>query len=136
MPYQLNAAPHPKMLTRAPLMVIYENKFSTLCYISMPNGLQNKIFLLQKQFWQNQVRNQVLRFGGHKKDLGVTAPECPAVSAGLGRTAARVFHWGHSYLLKGVRHSENLFLIHNMNSNCRLCKVIMNVFPQIRIIGS
>ena len=69
MPYQLNAAPHPKMLTRAPLMVIYENKFSTLCYISMPNGLQNKIFLLQTQFWQNQVRSQVLRFGGQNKFL-------------------------------------------------------------------
>jgi len=29
------------------------------------------------------------KFGGHKKDLGVTALECPTVSAGLGRTVAR-----------------------------------------------
>jgi len=28
------------------------------------------------------------KFGGHKKDSGVTAPECPTVSAGLGRTVA------------------------------------------------
>ena len=56
----------PKMLTGARLMVIYKKKFLTLCYISRPNGLQNKISELQKQFWQNQALNQVLRFGGAK----------------------------------------------------------------------
>jgi len=30
--------------------------------------------------------------------------------------------------VQGVRHSENLFLIHNMNSICRLCKLI-KYFP-------
>jgi len=29
------------------------------------------------------------KFRGHKKDLSVTAPECPTVSAGLGRTVSR-----------------------------------------------
>ena len=43
--------------------------FSTLCYISRPNGLQNKKPewpskpYLQTQVWQNQARSQVLRFG-------------------------------------------------------------------------
>jgi len=32
----------PKLLTGAPLLVIYKNVL-TLCYISRPNGLQNKI---------------------------------------------------------------------------------------------
>jgi len=27
--------------------------------------------------------------GGHKKDLGVIAPKCPTVAAGLGRTVVR-----------------------------------------------
>jgi len=85
-------------------MEIYEKKFSTLCYISRPNGFRNKISLLQTQFWQNQARRQVLKFRGekyifkekdffyhmfktnvsehdkicgHKKDLGVASPECP-----------------------------------------------------------
>jgi len=31
-----------KMLTCAPLMVIYRKQFSTLCYISRPNGLPTK----------------------------------------------------------------------------------------------
>ena len=29
-----------------------------------------------------------------------------------------------------------LSLIHNMNSICRLCKLIICIFPQIRVIGS
>jgi len=33
----------PKNTYRVPLMAIYKNAFSTLCYISRPNGLQNKI---------------------------------------------------------------------------------------------
>jgi len=53
----------PKMITGACLMAIYKKKFSTSCYISRPNGLQNKISQFQTQFWQNQARNQVLRFG-------------------------------------------------------------------------
>ena len=44
--------------------------------------------------------------------------------------------WGPSCLCRGARHSENLFLIHNMNSICRLCKLIINIFPQIPIVGS
>jgi len=40
-----------------------------LCCISRPNGLQNKIFKMQTQLWQNQARSQVLRFGGAKQIL-------------------------------------------------------------------
>jgi len=32
-----------------------------------------------------QIFLSTTKFGGHKKDLGVTAPECPTVSAGLDR---------------------------------------------------
>jgi len=39
-PYQPNSGP-PKDIYKVPLMVIYEKTFSTLCYISRPNGLQN-----------------------------------------------------------------------------------------------
>ena len=56
----------PKTLTGVPLMVIYKKTFSTLCYISRPNDLQNKISSLQTQFEQNQACSQVLRFGGEK----------------------------------------------------------------------
>jgi len=34
------------------------------------NGLQNKISQLQKQLWQNQVRSQVLMFGGQNAFSG------------------------------------------------------------------
>jgi len=56
---------------------------------------------------------------GHKKGLWVTAPNTP-VSAGLGSTVVRKFSgsWEPSCLWRGARHSENLFLIHNMNSIC------------------
>jgi len=40
-PYQLNSAPL-KMLTGAPLMVIYDKTVILFCY-SRPNDLQNKI---------------------------------------------------------------------------------------------
>jgi len=36
-----------------------------------------------------QIFVSTTKFGGYKKGLGVTAPECPTVSAGLGRTFAR-----------------------------------------------
>jgi len=55
--------------------------------------------------------------------MGVTAPECPTVSAGLGRTVARKSSMGALMFVQGVRHSENLILIHNMNSICRLYKL-------------
>jgi len=71
---------------------------------------------------------------GEKKDLGVTAPECPTVSAGLDRTVAKKSSTGGLHVCAGARHSENLFLIHNMDSICRLCKLNINIFPQIRII--
>jgi len=66
----------------------------------------------------------------------VTAAECPTVSADLGRAVARKSSTGAFIFVQGAGHSENLFLIHNMNSICRLCKLIINIFPQIRIVSS
>ena len=39
--------------------------------------------------------------GKNKKDLGVTAPECPPVSAGLGRTVARKSSIGGLHVCAG-----------------------------------
>jgi len=50
----------PQNAYRVPLMVIYIKRFRLLCYISRPNGLENKISSFQTQFWQNQARSQVL----------------------------------------------------------------------------
>jgi len=40
------------------------------CCILGSNGLQNKTFELQIQFWQNQARSQVLRFEEQTTFLG------------------------------------------------------------------
>ena len=56
------------------------------------------------------------KVGGNKKGLGITAPECPTVSAGLGRTVARNLPLAVFMFVQGATHSENVFLIHNMNS--------------------
>ena len=139
----------PQNAYKSPVMVIYKKKFLTLCYISRPNGLQNKISSFQAQFWKNQARSQVLGFGGKntslggkifvfivclkqvflrttkfgvaKKILGELAPNAP-MSAGLGRNIARKSSIGRLHVCGGARHSENLYLIHNMNSICTLCK--------------
>jgi len=67
--------------------------------------------------------------------FGGTAPEyLPCLRAWQNRRE-KVFHWGLMFV-QGARHSENLYLIHNMNSICRLCKLIINIFPQIPTIGS
>ena len=161
-PYQPNSAP-PQNASKGPLMVIYK-KLSTLCYISKQNRLQNKIFWLQTQFWQNQARSQVLRFvgqntslwgkdfnfyhmltqmflsitkfGGHKKDFGITAPECSPCLRAWAAPSPESLPLRTFMFVQGARHSENLILIHNMNSICRLCKLFVNIFPQIRITGS
>jgi len=41
------------------------------------------------------------KFGGHKKDLGVTAPEFSTVSAGLDRTVARKSSIGGLHICAG-----------------------------------
>jgi len=46
------------------------------------------------------------------------------VSEGQVRTIARKFSIGGFMFVQGAKHSENLCLIHNMYSNCRLCKLI------------
>jgi len=51
---------------------------------------------------------------GHKKYLGVTAPEYPRVCGPGQNRRQKVFHWGPSCLCRRARNSENLFLFHNM----------------------
>ena len=69
-------------------------------------------------------------------DFGGNFPRMPLCVCGPGQNRRQeVFHWGPSCLCREARHSENLYLIHNMNSICRLCKLIRNIFPQISIIG-
>jgi len=61
----------------------------------------------------------------------------PPVSAGLGGTVAIKSSIGGLHACRVARHSENLFLIHNMNSICRLCKfgLITNIVAQLPKIG-
>jgi len=49
-----------------------------------------------KQIFPNKTK-----FGGHKKDLVVTSPEFPTVSAGLGRTVARKCSIGGLHICAG-----------------------------------
>jgi len=78
----------------------------------------------------NKIWGAQNRFGGN-------CPRMPPVYAGLGSTVTRKSSIGDLHVCAGgARHSENSFLIHNMNSICRLCKLFVNIFPQIRIIGS
>ena len=150
MPYQPNSGP-PQHAYRGPPN---SDLSKTLCYISGPNDLQNKISWLQKQFWRNQARSQVLRFGVQNTLLGGNififikclkqsflsttkyrraqkrfwgnCPRMPYRVCWPGQNCRqKVFHWGPSCLW----HSENLFLIHNMNSICRLCKLHYKDFP-------
>jgi len=77
-----------------------------------------------------------IKFGGHKK-IGVTAPECPTLSAGLGRTVGTKSSIGGLHVCAwGGRHSENLFLSHKITAFADCANYIINIFPQIPIIGS
>ena len=109
-----------------------------------------------RQFWQNQARSQVsslggmmfvfiiglqqiflstTKFGRHKR-IWWLLPRMTPVCAGIGRTVARKSSIGALLFVKGTRHPENVYVIHNMNRICRLFKLIINIFPQIPIIGS
>jgi len=98
----------PQMLPRAPLMVIYKNK---LCNATSPGRMDFKTKYSNcrhsfsrtrpvARFWGlggkihfyggkilifitclKQIFLSTTKFGGHKKDLGVTVPECPCVRA-------------------------------------------------------
>jgi len=55
------------------------------------------------------------------KIWGMTAPEFTRVCESGQNRPQKVSHWSlHDCAGRG-RHSENLFLIHNMNRICRLC---------------
>jgi len=75
-----------------------------------------------------QIFLSTTKFGGAQKDLGVTAPKFPLVSADLGEPSPESLPLGAFTFVQRARHSENLFFIHNMNSICRLCKLNIN-FP-------
>jgi len=75
-------------------------------------------------------------WGGKINIYGKLHLNAPRVCGPGQNRRQKVFHWGPSSLFRGARHSENIFLIHNMNSICRLYKLIINIFPQIPIIGS
>jgi len=65
-------------------------------------------------------------FSEHNKIWGAQkrfGSNCPCVCGPGQNRRQKVFHWGPSWLCKGARHSENLFLIRNMNSSCSLCKL-------------
>jgi len=105
-------------------------------------GRQNT-FLGEKSFCFYHMFKTILsehnKIGGTQTRFGGNSPRMPhPVSAGLGRTVTRKcsIHWGPLFLCSGVRHSENVYLIQNMNSICRLCKLTINIFPKIHIIGS
>jgi len=48
-----------------------------------------------------QIFLSTTKFGGHKKDLGITARECSTVSAGLDRTVARKSSIGDLHVCTG-----------------------------------
>jgi len=84
-----------------------------------------QIFLSTTKFWKAQEK-----YGGN-------CPRLPhhVCSPGQNRRHS-LFHCVSSRLCRGIGHSENLFLIYNMNNICRLRKLIINNFLQIPIIGS
>jgi len=60
---------------------------------------------------------------GAQKRFGVTAPyAAPCLRAWVEPSPES--------LPLGPRYSENWFLSHNMNSICRLCKLIIHIFPK------
>jgi len=78
------------------------------------------------------------KFWRYKKIWGQLSPNPPPTFAyrhGQNRRQ-KILHLGASCVCRGARHSEYLFSIHNMNSICRFCKLIINIFPQRHIIGS
>jgi len=146
----------PQMRTRAFLMVIYIKK---LCYAASrgqmdlkttyPNcrhnfGRTRPLARLQGLVEQNkllwgkififvicskQIFLRTTIFGVTKRFVG-NCPRMPNHVCGPGQNRRqKVFHWGHSCLWRGARHSENLFLSQNMNSICRLCKLHYKYFP-------
>jgi len=48
-----------------------------------------------------QIFLNTTKFGGYKKDLGVIAPECPTVSAGLGKTVDKKASIGGLHIRAG-----------------------------------
>jgi len=64
---------------------------------------------------------------GAQKRFGENCFQMPLMSVDMGRTVARKSSVGVFFMfVQGARHSENLYSIHNMNSICRLCKLIIS----------
>jgi len=83
-----------------------------------------------------QIFLSSIKFGGHKKDLGVTPHECPPCLRAWAELSSESLPLGTFMFVQGDGDSEHLFLIHKMNSICSLCKLIINIFQHTRIIGS
>jgi len=77
------------------------------------------------------------KFGGaHKKCGGKVPPNAPPCLRARAEPSPESLPLGAFMFVEGARHSENLFLIHNMNSICILCKLIINILSKIPTIGS
>jgi len=70
-----------------------------------------------------QIFLSTTKFGQHKKDLGVPAPDCSPCLRGWAEPSPESLPLVAFMFVQGARYSENLFLIHNKNSICRLCKL-------------
>ena len=141
-----------------------QNKFSTLCYISRLNGLQ-KYMLIADTILSEPGPEPVLRFGGiklhfqsgkifvfvicskqiflsttkfgrYKKIWGCLSQNYPPCPSAWAEPTPENPPFGGFLCVQGARHSEYLFLIHDMNNICRFCKLIINILPQRPLLGS
>jgi len=81
-----------------------EKIFLSLSYVSKKN------FSVHNKIWGAQI-------------FGVTSPECPPYLRAWAEPSPGGHPLGAFVFVQGARHSENLYLIHNMDSICRLCKL-------------
>jgi len=75
-------------------------------------------------------------WGYTKKIWGLLPPNASPCLLTWAEPSPESLPLGAFTFVQGARQSEDLFLIQSMNSLCRLCKLILNIFPQIPIIGS
>jgi len=76
-----------------------------------------------------QIFLSTTQFGGHKKDLGVTAPECPTASAGLGRTIARKSSIGGLHVCAGGLDILKNFFNSQHEQHLQIVQITYNYFP-------
>ena len=74
------------------------------------------------------------KLGGAQKGLGVTASEFSQCLQAWVEPSPESLPLGASCLCRWARHSQHLYLMHNINSICRLCKLIINILSHIPTI--